>query len=72
MTRIPGSGGGWQAIRYTFRKAREVGGLESRLGGATRNYDRFLARYTALGVLGRGPSEYLASFAILQFCTKMP
>jgi molybdopterin-dependent oxidoreductase alpha subunit len=27
MTRIPGSGGGWQAIRYTFRKAREVGGL---------------------------------------------
>ena len=27
MTRIPSSGGGWQAIRYTFRKAREVGGL---------------------------------------------
>ena len=27
MRKIPRSGGGWQAIRYTFRKAREVGGL---------------------------------------------
>jgi len=67
MSKIPRSGGGWQAIRYTFRKAREVGGLR-KMYRALRSKNA--CKTCALGMGGQrgGMVNELGRFP--EFCKK--
>ena len=67
MTKIPRSAGGWQAIRYTFRKAREVGGIR-KMYRALRSKNT--CKTCALGMGGQrgGMVNELGRFP--EFCKK--